>query len=125
MQCGCITASRSLSERSKSCGYDSAGRLDWTWDDLTGYGIWHDFDAAGRPRLEQYVTEPDGVKGKRTYSYDSLGRLTGDKVTSPDGTTTVASTTYGYDLDDNLTSKKTGVRREPVTTPAATTRRPA
>ncbi|MGV9625460.1 LamG-like jellyroll fold domain-containing protein [Streptomyces sp. NPDC003487] len=93
-------------------GYDAAGRLDWTWDELTGSEIWYDFDAADRPILERYATKPSGTTSwsetaRRTYGYDSLGRLTDDKVTSPDGTITTASTTYGYDLDDNLTSKKT------------------
>ncbi|MFD0008229.1 RHS repeat-associated core domain-containing protein [Streptomyces sp. NPDC127178] len=94
-------------------GYDSAGRIDWVWDSITNNDIWYDFDAAGRPRLEQYATKPEGgatsytVTAKRTYTYDDIGRLKSDTVTSPDGATTVASTTYGYDLDDNSTSKKT------------------
>nr|WP_308050354.1 LamG-like jellyroll fold domain-containing protein [Streptomyces sp. TRM72054] len=103
---------RKTGQVSTSYGYDSAGRIDWAWDSITGKDIWYDFDAAGRPRLEQYATKAaDGtsytVTAKRTYTYDALGRLDGDTVTSPDGTTTVASLTYGYDLDDNLTSKKT------------------
>ncbi|MCX4589839.1 DNA/RNA non-specific endonuclease [Streptomyces sp. NBC_01549] len=93
-------------------GYDSAGRIDWVWDSITNNDIWYDFDAAGRPRLEQYASKPAGstaytVAAKRAYGYDDLGRLNTDTVTSADGTTTTASTTYGYDLDDNLTSKKT------------------
>ncbi|MEU8847205.1 LamG-like jellyroll fold domain-containing protein [Streptomyces sp. NPDC048564] len=93
-------------------GYDSAGRVDWVWDSITNNDIWYDFDAAGRPRLEQYAIKPEGatsytVTAKRAYTYDDLGRLKGDNVTSADGATTVTSTTYGYDLDDNLTSKKT------------------
>ncbi|WP_393096894.1 LamG-like jellyroll fold domain-containing protein [Streptomyces sp. LN325] len=93
-------------------GYDSAGRIDWVWDSITNNDIWYDFDAAGRPRLEQYATKPDGATqytatAKRTYGYDGLGRLNADTVTSMDGASTIASTTYGYDLDDNLTSKKT------------------
>ncbi|MCT9112241.1 DNRLRE domain-containing protein [Streptomyces mirabilis] len=93
-------------------GYDSAGRIDWVWDSITNNDIWYDFDAAGRPRLEQYASKPAGstaytVAAKRAYGYDDLGRLNADTVTSADGTTTTASTTYGYDLDDNLTSKKT------------------
>ncbi|PAZ11830.1 laminin G [Streptomyces sp. SA15] len=95
-----------------SYGYDLAGRQDWARDSITGKDMWYDFDAAGRLRLEQYVTRPDGTTSytttaNRTFTYDALGRLGGDTVTSADGTTTVASTTYDYDLDDNLTSKKT------------------
>ncbi len=93
-------------------GYDSAGRIDWASDSLTGSQVWYDFDAAGRPSLEQYATKRAGatqytVTARRSYGYDDLGRLTTDRITNPDGSTTVASTTYGYDLDDNLTSKKT------------------
>jgi RHS repeat-associated protein len=93
-------------------GYDGAGRIDWIQDSITGNQIWYDFDAAGRPRLEQYAAKPAGATAytataKRVYGYDDLGRLTGDTVTNPAGTSTVASLTYGYDLDDNLTSKTT------------------
>jgi RHS repeat-associated protein len=93
-------------------GYDGAGRIDWVQDSITGNQIWYDFDAAGRPRLEQYAAKPAGSSvytptAKRVYGYDDLGRLSGDAVTNPAGTTTVTSLTYGYDLDDNLTSKKT------------------
>ncbi|MEV7439461.1 LamG-like jellyroll fold domain-containing protein [Streptomyces griseoviridis] len=93
-------------------GYDTTGRLDWLWDSLTGNDIWYDFDAAGRPTLEQYASKPDGSTaytptGKRTYGYDALGRLSSDSVTDMVTDTTVASTAYGYDLDDNPTSKTT------------------
>ncbi|WP_405535087.1 DNRLRE domain-containing protein [Streptomyces sp. NBC_00075] len=103
---------RRTGQSSTAYGYDSAGYVDWAWDSVTGKDIWYDFDAAGRPRLEQYASKVDGgasytVTAKRTYTYDALGRLSGDAVTSPDGATTVASTAYGYDLDDNLTSKQT------------------
>ncbi|MET9894090.1 LamG-like jellyroll fold domain-containing protein [Streptomyces sp. NPDC006465] len=88
-------------------GYDSAGRIDWAWDSITNNDIWYDFDAAGRPTLEQYATTAATVTAKRTYAYDNLGRLKSDGITTPDGAATTASITYGYDLDDNLTSKKT------------------
>ncbi|MFF3377886.1 RHS repeat-associated core domain-containing protein [Streptomyces sp. NPDC002680] len=103
---------RRTGQSSTAYGYDSAGYVDWAWDSVTGKDIWYDFDAAGRPRLEQYASKVDGgasytVTAKRTYTYDALGRLSGDAVTTPDGAATVASTAYGYDLDDNLTSKQT------------------
>ncbi|MEV6183070.1 LamG-like jellyroll fold domain-containing protein [Streptomyces sp. NPDC052015] len=92
--------------------YDGAGRIDSVWDSITGKNVLYDFDAAGRPSVEQYATRPAGaetytVTAKRTYGYDNLGRLNTDTVASADGATNVASTTYGYDLDDNLTSKTT------------------
>ncbi|MEU9171900.1 LamG-like jellyroll fold domain-containing protein [Streptomyces sp. NPDC048420] len=93
-------------------GYDGSGRIDWVQDPITNNQIWYDFDAAGRPRLEQYASKPEGTTSytataKRVYTYDALGRPNTDTVTTPDGSSTAASTTYGYDLDDNLTSKKT------------------
>ncbi len=92
--------------------YDSAGRLDWTWDSITGNGIWYDYDATGRPTSEGYATKPAGSSTwtesqRRTYSHDDLGRLTSDKISKPDGTGTLASTTYDYDLDDRMTQKDT------------------
>ncbi|MDX3531414.1 DUF6531 domain-containing protein [Streptomyces sp. ID05-39B] len=93
-------------------GYDAAGRIDAVWDSITGNNVLYDFDAAGRPSVEQYATKPTGttaytVTAKRTYGYDDLGRLNTDTVDSADATTTAATTTYGYDLDNNLTSKTT------------------
>lgn len=92
--------------------YDNTGRLGWALDSVTGNGVWYDYDAAGRPSLERYATKPSGSSTwteseRRTYGRDGLGRLTSDKVTKPDGTGTLASTTYGYDLDERLTSKNT------------------
>ncbi|MFH9685055.1 hypothetical protein ACH4LE_01765 [Streptomyces sp. NPDC017413] len=94
-----------------SFGYDAVGRLDWTSDSLTGRQTWGDFDEAGRPRLAQYA-EPlaDGswkVGAQRAYGYDSLGRQTSDAVTATDTGEKVTSLSYGYDLDDRLTSKTT------------------
>ncbi|WP_228044363.1 LamG-like jellyroll fold domain-containing protein [Streptomyces ferrugineus] len=95
-----------------SYGYDSAGRPEWVWNEMTGADIWYDFDAAGRPVMEQYAIQPDGSSewvesARRSYGYDSLGRLTDDIITTPDEATEIASTTYAYDLDDRLTWKQT------------------
>ncbi|MEU4494504.1 LamG-like jellyroll fold domain-containing protein [Streptomyces sp. NPDC023998] len=93
-------------------GYDSAGRPDWTWDSITSSEIWYDFDPAGRPSLERYATKPEGAtswaeSARRTYAYDSLGRLSSDRITDPAGTAETASIVYDYDLDDRLTKKNT------------------
>ncbi|MGC9536875.1 hypothetical protein [Streptomyces sp. UG1] len=95
-----------------SYGYDAAGRPEWLWNEMTGADIWYDFDAAGRPVMEQYAIQPDGSTewmeaARRSYGYDSLGRLTDDIITTPDEATEIASTTYAYDLDDRLTWKQT------------------
>ncbi|MEU3620371.1 LamG-like jellyroll fold domain-containing protein [Streptomyces sp. NPDC006872] len=104
-------ADGSMTQRTTTAGttdytYDAAGRIDTVRDSITGNNLLYDFDAAGRPSVEQYATGQT-VTAKRTYGYDDLGRLATDAVTSANGTTTAASTTYGYDLDDNLTSKTT------------------
>ncbi|MFB7455594.1 LamG-like jellyroll fold domain-containing protein [Streptomyces sp. NPDC056188] len=93
-------------------GYDTAGRLDWLWNEMTGADIWYAWDAAGRPVMEQYAIQPAGSSqwvesARRSYGYDSLGRLTDDIITSPDERTEFASTTYSYDLEDRLTWKQT------------------
>ncbi|MGW5768767.1 LamG-like jellyroll fold domain-containing protein [Streptomyces longwoodensis] len=110
-------ADGSMTQRTTTAGkaaytYDAAGRIDKVSDSITGNDIWYDFDAAGRQTMEQYATLPNGstaytVTAKRTYGYDDLGRLNADTVTTANSGTTVASTSYGYDLDDNLTSKTT------------------
>ncbi|MCY0954111.1 LamG-like jellyroll fold domain-containing protein [Streptomyces sp. H27-S2] len=90
--------------------YDSAGRLDTTTDPLTGTQVRSDYDAAGRPTLEQYARPGTGgtytIGAKRTYTYDSLGRPTGDAVTrATDGG--VLGQNYDYDLADQLVKKTT------------------
>ncbi|WP_390899378.1 hypothetical protein [Streptomyces mirabilis] len=77
-------------------GYDSAGRIDWVWDSITNNDIWYDFDAAGRPRLEQYATKPDGASqytatAKRTYGYDALPAISGARRTRDTWVSTPAS----------------------------------
>lgn len=104
-------ADGSMTQRTTTAGttdytYDAAGRIDTVRDSITGNNVLYDFDAAGRPSVEQYAVGQT-ITAKRTYGYDPLGRVQSDTVASPDGTTGVASTTYGYDLDDNLTSKQT------------------
>ncbi|MCX2928396.1 LamG-like jellyroll fold domain-containing protein [Streptomyces sp. NEAU-W12] len=103
---------RSDAKNTTSYGYDSTGRLEWLWNEMTGADIWYEWDAAGRPVMEQYAIQPDGStewteSARRSYGYDSLGRLTDDIITTPDETTEIASTTYAYDLADRLTWKRT------------------
>nr|WP_240469175.1 LamG-like jellyroll fold domain-containing protein [Streptomyces sp. OM5714] len=93
-------------------GYGPAGRLEWLWNEVTGADISYSWDAAGRPLMEQYAVQPEGSTGwtesaRRSYGYDSLGRLTDDIVTTPDEQIEVTATTYAYDLDDQLTWKET------------------
>ncbi|WP_234439433.1 LamG-like jellyroll fold domain-containing protein [Streptomyces wedmorensis] len=91
--------------------YDSAGRLYLANDPLTGTQLRYNFDAAGRPTVEQYArVGTDGqtaIASQRSYAYDSLGRLASDTVTNLGTQTEVTGITYGYDLADRLTTKAT------------------
>lgn len=91
--------------------YDTAGRIDTATDPLTGTQLRYDFDAAGRPTLEQYARPGTAgqftIDAQRSYSYDSLGRLTSDTVTNTGTSTSVAGLTYDYDDADHLTKKTT------------------
>ncbi|WP_234425492.1 LamG-like jellyroll fold domain-containing protein [Streptomyces kebangsaanensis] len=103
---------RSDAKNTTVYGYDTAGRLEWLWNEMTGADIWYEWDAAGRPVMEQYAIQPVGSSqwvesARRSYGYDNLGRFTDDIITTPDETTEIASTTYAYDLDDRLTWKRT------------------
>ncbi|MEU2359777.1 LamG-like jellyroll fold domain-containing protein [Streptomyces noursei] len=93
--------------------YDSAGRLSLAQDALSGARSQVSYDAAGRAIEEQYATRApssgdswtDGAR--RSNSYDAMGRLAEDRITAPDGKSEVTATSYGYDLDDRLTTKTT------------------
>ncbi|MFJ3900934.1 LamG-like jellyroll fold domain-containing protein [Streptomyces sp. NPDC090025] len=91
--------------------YDTAGRLDTTTDPLTGTQVRSDYDAAGRPTADEYARPGAGgtwtVGSKRSYTYDSLGRLADDSVKKTTGGTQVQGTAYEYDLDNRLVKKTT------------------
>ncbi|MFJ9614951.1 LamG-like jellyroll fold domain-containing protein [Streptomyces noursei] len=106
-------ASRTDASGTTAFTYDSAGRLSLAQDALTGARSQVSYDAAGRTIEEQYATRAqssgdawtDGAR--RSNSYDALGRLAEDRITAPDGKSEVTATSYGYDLDDRLTTKTT------------------
>ncbi|MFJ8232825.1 LamG-like jellyroll fold domain-containing protein [Streptomyces sp. NPDC094448] len=105
-------ASRRTAAGLATYGYDGAGHPWWTDDPVTKSQIWYDVDPAGRPTAEWYAVRADNTTpwnstAVRKFTYDSLGRLTGDRTTDIAGTTETASTTYGYDLDDRVTAKTT------------------
>lgn len=91
--------------------YDLAGRLETTTDPLTGTQVRSDFDAAGRPTVEEYARPAAGgtytIGAKRSYTYDALGRVSKDAVTRTAGGTEVQGITYEHDLDDRLVKKTT------------------
>ncbi|MFJ6484265.1 LamG-like jellyroll fold domain-containing protein [Streptomyces sp. NPDC091682] len=91
--------------------YDTAGRLDTTTDPLTGTQVRSDYDAAGRPTRDEYARPGAGgtwaVGSKRSYTYDSLGRLADDSVKKTSGGAQVQGTAYEYDLDNRMVKKTT------------------
>ncbi len=83
--------------------YDDADRLATAADPLTGATVGYLYNPTGDLSSIGY-----GQGGSsRAFTYDGYERLSGDTLTGPDGTTTLASTSYGYDQDDNLTAKTT------------------
>ncbi|MEU6987418.1 LamG-like jellyroll fold domain-containing protein [Streptomyces sp. NPDC046324] len=91
--------------------YDTAGRLDTTTDPLTGTQVRSDYDAAGRPTADEYARPGVGgtwtIGAKRSYTYDSLGRLADDSVKKTGTGAAVQGTAYEYDLDNRLVKKTT------------------
>ncbi|WP_157255002.1 LamG-like jellyroll fold domain-containing protein [Nonomuraea typhae] len=83
--------------------WDAAGRLSTTTDPVTGRALTYEYDAADR------LTSILGRSGSsssdsQTFTYDSLDRLTSHTLKSKSDTQ-LAKITYGWDKDDNLTSK--------------------
>ncbi|MWA05377.1 DNRLRE domain-containing protein [Actinomadura sp. LD22] len=93
---------------------DPAGTTTLTWngddqiatttDSITGDTDTRTYDDAGR--LTGIATLNGTTTAHRTYGYDDLDRLTSDELKAPDGTS-LASIGYGYNLDDQLTTKTT------------------
>ncbi|MGV9386688.1 RHS repeat domain-containing protein [Nonomuraea sp. NPDC003707] len=82
--------------------WDGADRLDTSTDPVSATTIDYGYDKAARLTSMSY-----GSSGaRRSYTYDTLNRLTKDQLTTA-SSTPIASIEYGYDLDDNMTSKTT------------------
>lgn len=77
------------------------GRLSTVQDGVTNAVQAFNYNAAGD--LERVTYGPDAI---RKYEYDSLGRQVTDKIETSTGAS-IGSITYGYDLNDQLTSKVT------------------
>ncbi|MFD5872478.1 LamG-like jellyroll fold domain-containing protein [Streptomyces sp. NPDC060322] len=89
---------------------DAAGTASFGWtsqqltsasDPLTGATQNYAYDSSGAVERIDY-----GAGQSREFTYDELGRLDTDTVSTSTGAP-IASTDYGYDSDDHLTSKKT------------------
>ncbi|MER5624226.1 RHS repeat-associated core domain-containing protein [Streptosporangium sp. NPDC002544] len=82
--------------------WDDADRLTQSVDPVSATTIDYAYDKAARLTSMAY-----GAGGaRRSYTYDPLNRLTKDQLTTSSNSP-IASIEYGYDLDDNLTSKTT------------------
>ncbi|MGW5196736.1 LamG-like jellyroll fold domain-containing protein [Streptomyces spiralis] len=82
-------------------GYDTAGRLSSLNDAATGNQLTYTYD-----QLNQLKTVKYGATGQtRTFGYNSAHELTSDVLVQ--GASTLASFSYDYDKNGNLTSKTT------------------
>ena len=82
--------------------YDSAGRLHTMADPASGATLTYSYNPMSQLSQVSY-----GGTGADTqaFGYNSLHELTSDTLTA--GSTTVASISYGYDLNGDITSKTT------------------
>ncbi|MCX4609675.1 LamG-like jellyroll fold domain-containing protein [Streptomyces mirabilis] len=94
--------SRTDAAGTSAYGYDTAGRLKTINDAATGSTATVSYNQMSLPSTISYGTG----KASRTLQYDWAHRLTSDTLTKPAGGTE-ASVSYGYDLNDNETSKTT------------------
>ncbi|MDX6740735.1 LamG-like jellyroll fold domain-containing protein [Actinocorallia sp. A-T 12471] len=82
--------------------YDAAGRLATLNDPATSKQLTYGYNT-----MSELTSVTYGAGGNvRTFGYDNLHRLTSDTLKSSGGST-IASVTYGYDANDNETSKTT------------------
>jgi RHS repeat-associated protein len=92
---------------------DAAGTAAFTWDNnsrlktatdpITGRTLTYGYDAASRLKT---ITATSGQASSQTFDYDPMDRLTGHTLKNGSGTQ-LAKITYGWDKDDNLTTKTT------------------
>ncbi|MGW1078769.1 RHS repeat-associated core domain-containing protein [Kitasatospora sp. NPDC002522] len=94
--------SRTDAAGTSSYTYDKAGRLATMTDPASGATAGYGYDRDSQPVSVGYGVGNAG----RSFGYDALHRMTSDTVTAGSGGT-VASTTYTYNLDDQLTGKTT------------------
>jgi RHS repeat-associated protein len=100
-----LMTSRTDAAGTTSYTYDDADRLASVADPLTGATLSYGYNADSLPATVSYAE--NGTAGPtESLGYDGLQRLSSDTLTSPSGAT-IASASYGYDADSNLTSQTT------------------
>ncbi|MGI5274205.1 LamG-like jellyroll fold domain-containing protein [Nonomuraea sp. CA-218870] len=83
--------------------WDNNSRLQTATDPVTGRTLTYGYDAASRLKT---ITATSGQASTQTFDYDAMDRLTGHTLKNGSGTQ-LAKITYGWDKDDNLTTKTT------------------
>jgi RHS repeat-associated protein len=101
------TPDGSLASRVDAAGttaytYDSADRLATLTNTGANVSIGYHYNTLSQPDVLTYNTTGD----TRTFSYDTLHRVTGDELRTSNGTS-VAKISYGWDANSNETSKTT------------------
>lgn len=108
-------ASRTDAAGATSYGYDGAGRLVSLTDPLTSTTATFSYNSLSQPTRIDYGAGQD----VRAFGYDALHRLVTDTLTTSGGAT-VAGITYGYDVNDNITTKTATGFTGPDTTTTST-----
>jgi RHS repeat-associated protein len=83
--------------------YDSVNRLKTATDPVTSRTLTYGYDAGSR--LET-ITASSGTASTQRIGYDDTNRITSQTLTNGSGTQ-LAKIAYGWDKDDNLTTKTT------------------
>jgi large repetitive protein len=96
-----LMASRTDAAGTSTFAYDTVDRLAGVTDSATGQTVAYTYDGLSRPTKMTYATGD-----YRSFGYDSASRLASDTMKTAAGAT-VASISYGYDLDGRETSKTT------------------
>jgi len=94
-------ASRSDAAGTTSYRYDTAGRLGQLTNSAKGVDQSYTYD-----KLNAVQKITFGTGNSRNFTYDALHRLTGDELKTSAGTS-IAKIDYGWNDNDDLTSKKT------------------
>uniref|UniRef100_UPI0004859709 polymorphic toxin-type HINT domain-containing protein n=1 Tax=Hamadaea tsunoensis TaxID=53368 RepID=UPI0004859709 len=96
-----LLASRQDAAGTSTYAYDNADRLVTVNDGSTGQSVTYGYDSLSRLTKATY-----GASGYRAYTYDAASRLASDTLKTS-ANATVASVSYGYDLNGRETSKTT------------------
>lgn len=97
-----LVSSRADASGTSTYAYDTADRLSTINDAASGNTLTYNYNNLDQVSQIGYGTG----NNTRSFGYDSLHRVTSDTVQTAAGAN-VASITYGWDADNNITSKTT------------------